>query len=201
MPLSTREIPGASGRVQRFVESHASESPQEHEQAFIEIYERWFGDVVRWLRAFGAPQSEMEDWAQEVFLVVRAKVSTFDGRNVRAWLYKIAQQTASDHRRRSWFRNMFLRPRDVELDEIRDLHRGPAELLEDKQARRIVLHLLEKMSPKRRTAFVLFELEGYSGEEISALEGIPVATVWTRIHHAHKEFLRRLQELQTAERP
>jgi RNA polymerase sigma-70 factor (ECF subfamily) len=35
---------------------------------------------------------------------------------------------------------------------------------------------------------VLFEIEGYSGEEIAAFEGVPVNTVWTRLHHARREF-------------
>jgi RNA polymerase sigma-70 factor (ECF subfamily) len=46
------------------------------------------------------------------------------------------------------------------------------------------------MAEKRRTAFVLFEIEGYSGEEIAELFGIPVATVWTRLHHARKDYFR-----------
>jgi RNA polymerase sigma-70 factor (ECF subfamily) len=44
------------------------------------------------------------------------------------------------------------------------------------------------MSDMQRTAFVLFEIEGYSGEEIAELEQIPVNTVWTRLHHARKRF-------------
>ena len=37
---------------------------------FRDIYERWFGDVVKWLYALGMPSSETEDLAQEIFLVV-----------------------------------------------------------------------------------------------------------------------------------
>jgi RNA polymerase sigma-70 factor (ECF subfamily) len=44
------------------------------------------------------------------------------------------------------------------------------------------------MSLAQRTAFVLFEIESYSGEEIAELEGIPLNTVWTRLHHARKRF-------------
>ena len=48
--------------------------------------------------------------------------------------------------------------------------------------------------------FVLSEIEGYTGEQIAALEGMKVATVWTRLHHARRDFLqlvetRRKQEL------
>ena len=50
------------------------------------------------------------------------------------------------------------------------------------------------MSDVRRTTFILFEVEGYSGEEIAELQGIPLNTVWTRLHHARKEFLRLVSE-------
>jgi RNA polymerase sigma-70 factor (ECF subfamily) len=46
------------------------------------------------------------------------------------------------------------------------------------------------MKPKHREVFALFELEGLSGEEISARVGCPVGTVWTRLHHARADFVR-----------
>ena len=51
-------------------------------------------------------------------------------------------------------------------------------------------HVLDRMSPLRRTAFMLFEIEGYSGEEIAELEQIPLATVYTRLHHARRDLAR-----------
>src|SRR5438874_2014245 len=72
---------------------------------FREIYERWFDDVVGWLYALGAPMSDTEDLAQEIFLVVRRKLNRFDGGNLAGWLYRISQLTVRDHRRRAWFRH------------------------------------------------------------------------------------------------
>jgi DNA-directed RNA polymerase specialized sigma24 family protein len=46
-----------------------------------------------------------------------------------------------------------------------------------------------KMREERRSAFVLFELEGLSGEEIARIQSVPVNTVWTRLFHARREFL------------
>ena len=164
---------------------------------FRAIYDRWFVDVERWLLAFGTPESEVEDVAQEVFVVVERKLEKFDGKNPAGWLYRIAKLTASDYRRRAWFRHLFLRSREVELDRLVDPARTPIELLEGKEARKLVAQVLSQMSVKRRTVFVLFEIEGYSGQEIAALEEVPLATIWTRLHHAQKEFLRRVRETAT----
>ncbi len=56
------------------------------------------------------------------------------------------------------------------------------------QAQALLQKILLKMSEKRRVAFVLFEVEGYSGEEMAKLLEIPLATVWTRLYHARQEF-------------
>ena len=50
------------------------------------------------------------------------------------------------------------------------------------------------MSEKLRTTFVLFEIEGYSGEEIARIQDVPLGTVWTRLHHARKEFWKLLKK-------
>ena len=154
---------------------------------FDAVYDRWFGDAMRWLRAMGVPEAELEDLAQEVFLVVRRKLVKFDGANLPGWIYRIAANTASDHRRRAWFRNLF--SRRAPLDDVQDVRLGPAEIVERREQQRLLFALLERMSAKLRRAFVLFEIEGYSTEEIAALEGVRAATVRTRLHHARKRFV------------
>jgi RNA polymerase sigma-70 factor (ECF subfamily) len=163
-------------------------------QDFSSLYTRHFHDVERWIRAMGVPESELEDLTQEVFVVVRRKLAAFDGRNLPGWLFRIASRTVSDHRRRAWFKNLFSRRSDTDLDALEHAGAGPAESLERKEAERLVRRILSRMSEKRRTAFALFEIEGMSGEEIAQLLEVPVATVWTRLHHARKEFLSLLSE-------
>lgn len=175
-----------------------AELPASASLDFTDVYERWFDDVVRWVRALGAPTSDIEDLAQEVFIVVRRKLPEFDGRNLGGWLYGIALRTVSDHRRRAWWKNLFSRRREAPIAEMASPGLDPVRRLEQKEASERVHRLLARMSDKRRRAFVLFELEGYSGEEIAALEQVPVATVWTRLHHARKEFLARLEAEESA---
>jgi RNA polymerase sigma-70 factor (ECF subfamily) len=53
---------------------------------------------------------------------------------------------------------------------------------------------LFELSPKKREVFVLVALEGLSGEEVATTLGIPVNTVWTRLHHARSELRHALEE-------
>ena len=63
----------------------------------------------------------------------------------------------------------------------------PSEVAESRESLRALTQLLAQISESHLTAFILFEIEGYTGEEIAQLEDIPVNTVWTRLHHARKE--------------
>jgi RNA polymerase sigma-70 factor (ECF subfamily) len=168
---------------------------------FASVYQAWFEPVCRWLRALGGPQSDVEDLAQEVFMVVRRKLPGFDGRNMAGWLYRISARTASDARRRAWWKHL-LRGRGLAaIDELAHGGAGPVELLERKEAERVVYALLDRMSDKRRRALILAELEGCSGAEIAALEGIPEATVRTRLHHARRDFLALARQHRRGEAP
>jgi RNA polymerase sigma-70 factor (ECF subfamily) len=169
------------------------------EQQFREIYERWFDDVAKWLFALGVPRSDTEDLAQEIFLVVRRKLDRFDGGNLAGWLYRITQLTVRDHRRRAWFKNLTLRRRNVDLAQVELTTPGPAAKYEEAENRRLLQALVAGMSEKLRTAFVLFEIEGYSGEEIARVQDIPLGTVWTRLHLARKEFWKLLKKQQAQE--
>src|SRR5262245_35836194 len=158
--------------------------------SFETIYAQWFHDVSRWIRAFGGLDADLDDLAQEVFLIVRRQLPKFDGENLPGWLYRITQRTVRDYRRRAWYRR-FLSKQHVEARPERESvapEADPSEVLERREAERLLVQILAKMSETRRTAFILFEIEGYTGEEIATLEDVPVNTVWTRLHHARKEF-------------
>jgi len=153
---------------------------------FRAIYERWFSDVSRWIRAMGGPEAEREDLVQDVFLVVHRRLPDFDGQNVAGWLYQIARHRVRDFRRLLWVKHLLLG--GMPLSE--SLSKGgasPADSLETNEKRATLERLLVKLNESERAALVLFEIDGYSGEEIAEIQGVPVNTVWARIHKARKK--------------
>lgn len=162
---------------------------------FQAVYARWFHDVCRWARACGAPDGEIEDVAQDVFVTVHRRLPDFQDRNLAAWLYTITARATRDHRRRAWLRRVMRPRKDVDLDTFSLAAAGPAEHLERVEDRRLLARLLEGMSMKKRAVVVLYELEEMTGEEIAALEGVPVDTVWSRLHHARREMREKLARM------
>ena len=50
--------------------------------------------------------------------------------------------------------------------------------------------LLSRLSNKKRTVLVLFEVEGLRVDEIARIVDCPENTVWSRLHHARSEMLK-----------
>jgi RNA polymerase sigma-70 factor (ECF subfamily) len=154
---------------------------------FEGLYEQRFEDVSRWVRALGAAEADRDDLVQEIFLVVHRRLADFDGQNVAGWLYQIARRKVRDHRRLLWVKHLFGKTSLPLVDAMLTTKQSALDELETKQKRQLLAELLEKLNEDQRAAFVLFEIEGASGDEIAALTGVPVNTVWARIHKARKK--------------
>ena len=174
--------------------------PADARTQFRAIYDDWFDDVSRWIRALGGVEADRDDIVQEVFLVVRRRLKDFDGTNLAGWLYRITTRQVRDFRRRTWVKHIFTRRRSHEPDVLPHAGGNPAMALERKEEQRVLQKLLMKLPEARRTAFVLFEIEGLSGEEIARVQSIPLNTIWTRLHHARRDFFALAAKYQHTER-
>ncbi len=155
---------------------------------FRSVYAFWFEDVLRWLRALGAPAADHDDLAQEVFVVVHRRLPDFDGRNMGGWLYRITANQVRDHRRLRWIRSVFKRSVPVS-DQLEAPGPTPIMALETREKRQLLEALLEQLGEPLRVTFLLFEVDGYTAEEIAQFQGTPVNTVRARIHRARKRLL------------
>ena len=71
----------------------------------------------------------------------------------------------------------------------------PGEALELRRALERVQRALDTLDIDHRATFVLYELEGQSCEAIAASFGVPIGTVYSRLHHARKRFTGAYAEL------
>jgi RNA polymerase sigma-70 factor, ECF subfamily len=152
------------------------------------LYERYVVFVVRTARRFGTPADELEDVAQEVFSVAFRKLDRFQVGELSSWLYQICHREVQHRHRARRFRQTFARlfgagPPPAEIE-------GQERAVARHEAERRVGEILAAMNSKKREVFVLFEIEGLSGEAIAARIGRPIDTVWTRLFHARREFTR-----------
>lgn len=61
------------------------------------------------------------------------------------------------------------------------------------QAAQQLNEILDSMELEKRAVFVMFEIEGLSCQEIGGIVGIPLGTVYSRLHAARRSFEKRLR--------
>ena len=156
--------------------------------AWRQLFDAHFDFVRRIAQRLGTPDAELDDVCQETFLVVFRKLDTFTHGKFTTWLYRIVANGVAYRHRRRRFRRTLLELVGRELPEDPLESHPPDAAVERRQVQRTVNQILEKMAPKKREVFALYELEGLSGEQIAERIGCPMETVRTRLHYARKDF-------------
>ncbi|MSP24565.1 MAG: RNA polymerase sigma factor [Myxococcales bacterium] len=154
--------------------------------AFTKLFRAHRSLVAAVVYRMMGPSADLEDIVQEVFLQVHRSLPDFRGQSkFTTWLHRVSVNVVLMQRRRA-------RSRPVLVEEEAGNHEPDARLRPDQDlARRRRLsafhRILDKISEKKRTVFVLHELEGMAPAEIATEVGCPVLTVRTRLFYARRE--------------
>ncbi len=161
---------------------------------FDAIYQAHAQTVARWVARLGGPGADVEDLAQEVFLVADRRLSEFrSDSQLSTWLFSItAKVVANDRRRRRLRRWWFRLTPNAGIDAAAPGD-SPLEQLETHERRRQFYEALDTVSERQRRILVLFELEGASIAEIATLMALRPGNVRVLLHRARATFLKRLQ--------
>lgn len=160
------------------------------EAAWRDLHRTLYPMAVSFLRKMGVDAAEVDDVAQEVFVQVFRYLGRFQQRaQLTTWLYKICLSQAARMRRRHKVTEALGRLFGAREASIAQ---ASVDLPENELARRTSAALGE-LSETHREVFVLYELQGLTGEEIADIVGCPLPTVWSRLHYARLEFRRAVE--------
>ena len=162
---------------------------------FAEHYRAHFDFTWRNLRRLGVPATELDDAAQEVFVVLlRRRASIPPELPIRAWLFGVIRRIAWRYRRsdsrRSRLHDAVHRAANAS-PELERARARPDQLHDTREAARLVERFLAELTPIQAEVFVLAELEELSGKEIAEHLGVNQNTVWSRLRLARRAFDRR----------
>jgi RNA polymerase sigma-70 factor (ECF subfamily) len=151
------------------------------------LYRRHASFVWRAVRRMGIPEESADDVVQEVFIVARRRLPTYEGRGAASsWLYGIARGVTANLRRHDERKR-----RRLELVALPSAPVGDPEA--DLQARRAadrVRAFLATLDPDQREVFVLADVEGLRGPEIAEALDVNLNTVYSRLRLARARFVR-----------
>jgi len=172
--------------------------------AYEQLIEQYAEQVYRVAFRLLQNAADAEDALQEAFLAVYLRIGEFQGEaKFSSWLYRIVTNKALDIIRKRQ------RKTEAATDALEDLGDDAGEWIPDQQAtlpedwaerqeiNDLIAEGLTHLSPKLRAAFVLFELEGLSMEEVAAALNVSPSAAKVRVHRARlalRQFLaQRLQ--------
>lgn len=155
---------------------------------FSEIHATQVDFVFASLQRLGVREDDLEDLLQEVFIIVQQRLHTFDpSGSLEGWLFGICRNIASVHRRRAYVRHE--RPSAAPID----VHSAagepdPEEAAQRREAQARLDAILDELDADKRAVFVMFEIDELPCDAIAAALGIPLGTVYSRLHAARKAF-------------
>ncbi len=140
--------------------------------------------VCRSLSYMGVASANIDDLAQDVFLVLHRRRGDFDAtRDLRSWLFGIARRVAQTHQRGA-------ARAERKLKVVPPVEPAPApdDVLARNEEIAMVDRFLSDLPDKLRDVFVLAEVEGQSAPQIAATLELKVNTVYSRLRLARKRF-------------
>jgi RNA polymerase sigma-70 factor (ECF subfamily) len=168
----------------------ATDSADSAQRTFVDVFRAYAVYVLGLLRRLGVREADVEDVAQEVFVVVHAHLAGFEGRStLKTWIAGICVRKVSEYRRKAHRRREVMLAVVPEREALSDQQEHE---LEQKQQAALLQQGLSRLTEKQFQVFVLYEIEELSMAEVAQAVGCLRVTAYTRLHdarHAMRAFL------------
>lgn len=161
------------------------------ERAFRDMYRTYSPLILRRLVRWIGDTQQAEDCLQQVFLEALRSIEKYRGDGkLGSWLNRIATHVVMDmFRQKKRLRSLMERViPEQEAGTFEEMPAVPEALFLKHETRELVHTVLNKLSPQKRIAILLCDLEGQPLEEAAAQMGVPVGTVGSRLYHGRREF-------------
>lgn len=138
--------------------------------------------LARVARSMSRSSAEADDLAQDTLVKAFRAMDSFDGRHPRAWLARIARNTAinRDDRNREFLSDEGI----VEPEPPPGHSSDPQELVMGAEIDSVLRRALDDLPPAFRVVVQLVDVEELSYQEAADALGIPLGTVMSRLHRA-----------------
>jgi RNA polymerase sigma-70 factor (ECF subfamily) len=144
--------------------------------------------IWRSLRRLGVADGDVDDAAQQVFVIAARKLAAIRVDRERSFLFQTALRVAADCRRTCRRRREVAEDQLEHRDHWPDPAPAPDDMVDLRRARARLAEILEEMPLDVRAVFVLFELDEMTMAEISSLLDLPEGTVASRLRRARIQF-------------
>lgn len=155
--------------------------------AWRALHQTYLPAVKGFLCKLGVEAADLDDACQEVFVRVHRYLPAFRGEaTLKTWISRLCVTEARYARRRVRVADTVRQLVRHELAAAPSVSSGPG--MSPQAARRNVAAALTALEKNERLVFILFEMEGLSGNQVAARAGCAVSRVWQHLHRARRKF-------------
>jgi|SRR5579862_411546 len=143
--------------------------------------------AYRFARWLGHSANDAQDIVQEAMLRACRGFAGLRGGDVKAWLLTIVRNchaTAYQQQRRRAFTELPWRSDTTDPQDLPGATPDPERETMERDDERTLERLLDRLSVEHREVLVLREIDEMSYREISAITGVPIGTVMSRLARA-----------------
>jgi RNA polymerase sigma-70 factor (ECF subfamily) len=160
---------------------------------FDALYRDYKRKVFGTVRNVVGPSQELEDIVQTVFLEIHRSLPRYRGTaQLSTWIYRIAVNVSLQYIRKKKRRRFFLFLGDDTRRDALNNH-DPRTRLAERERIEVLYRLVDKLSEKKRTTFILHEMEGMTVEAIAEICEVPPNTVRSRLIAARAQLTKRMR--------
>jgi RNA polymerase sigma-70 factor (ECF subfamily) len=168
--VATRVDPGANGQAAPAVD-------------LVRTFNELRAELIGTLLFVLGNKEDASDAAQDSFIKCwNARAQLHEVVNLRAWIFRVAFNTAKDMQRSAW--NRRAKPLRAEQYTVVGKETGPALALENKEALENLRRAILGLRDEEKEVFLLRQNGDLTYEQISELRGCPVGTIKTQMRAA-----------------
>lgn len=177
-------------KKQKSLEKHLIQEAKNGDRKSIELlYKQFYGYAMSVALRYSNSREEACEIINDSFMKVFDKLDQYNNQNsFKGWLRRILINTSIDYYRKN-----------IKHTAVMDIEKADAETLEadviDRLSAEDILGILRELPEILRIIFNMYEIEGYSHNEISEQLGIPSSTSRTYLARAKKKLREKILEL------
>jgi len=147
----------------------------------MELYTPLHAGFLKYCRGLTGNRDDALDLAGESILIAFGNLEKLRNQDsFKGYLYGIARRLRLHYYRRIRFHGVF-------DDQLAEMLVDPSALPDSDHDSKVIYGLLDRLPPKQREAFVLFEISGFSLKEIQELQGGTLSGVSKRLQRGREQ--------------
>lgn len=155
-----------------------------------QLYEMYSPVLMGICLRYAKNQMEAEDILQDAFIKIFTKIETYRGEgSLDSWLKRIVIHTAIN----AYHKNS-AKAGEIDIDDLNGNVEDVSITDSDSLTAKLLLGFIEELPDGYRTAFNLYEIDGYSHKEIAEMLGCAPVTVRTQLFKAKESLKKRIEQ-------